>query len=764
MFFVISILVVLNVLFLGWGVLFGGVIIKRRSDCGIYESYYDVFSDWLLFLVVLFFSTFGFDNVRLSDLGMERLRWKDDDYCMEDGYVGCYEVEMYVWYVVMKVYLDVIWWGEYMREYLLCWLLLMGMLEAIWLGRVNYLGFSCVDCYEVEMYNLRVNGLGLFMVMVVIMVSSCVILCSMDYLGMEDSYLLLLYLSLFQLFMVLFVLGDDYVVIYLGWDWLGLVSYLLVNFWSGKTRSGIKAVVFNGLGDICFLFSLSLLYSYVGFMNYSPFLPYVILFIMVVFLGMEGWVVMLCLSLMIIFFSKSAQLPLSSWLLNAMSAPTPVSSSLHSSTMVIAGVYLGLIMQPVLMMMVDSFSLVVLMLWFILVNSLLWSVIKAISLSDIKSMIAFSTISQISYMFLGIYGFGVICIVVFHIVIHALFKSLLFLLCGSLIHVECNFQCIYRLRINHCFINVSFILGGSVLIISLSKEGIIYCCYCIISSAFVSIIVVLGGIFTALYTIKIYSYVIFIPLRFIYYDVFIYGRFNDCGVFNGLVNYGVVNYSGVNNTHSYIVGSNVVCNHHYYYYPLYFLESRNQMSFILPWLTISSIIVDQSLEYIFDISCSLINDSMDCCSLLSIDCILELGLLLFVFMNSIVLCGLLLFSGLLLSCFLVQIDWVCYLWVDYLGCYNYWSSFNDYLSCYYLSSFPYQLFTMFLFVNRSSFLVIPFQYFYVFYCCFFFKGPIYLIEVYTGLNSYSLYHIYYYSSLLIVILGSFWLLFMVVLF
>jgi len=219
-----------------------------------------------------------------------------------------------------------------------------------------------------------------------------------------------------------------------------------------------------------------------------------------------------------------------------MSAPTPVSSLLHSSTMVIAGVYLGLIMQPILMLMVDSFSMVVVIIVVVPMKSLIWSVIKAISISDIKSVIAFSTISQISYMFLAIYGSSALCICVFHIIIHALFKSLLFLLSGSLIHVECNFQCIYRLKINHCFINISFILGGSVLIVSLSKEGIIYCCYCIISSAFVSIIAVLGGIFTALYTFKIYSYILFIPLRFIYYTSFFY----------------------------------------------YFLESRNQMSFILP--------------------------------------------------------------------------------------------------------------------------------------------------------------------------------------
>ena len=128
---------------------------------------------------------------------------------------------------------------------------------------------------------------------------------------------------------------------------------------------------------------------------------------------------------------------------------------------------------------------------------------KAISLSDMKSMIAFSTISQISYMFLAIYGASTL-VSLFHIIIHALFKSLLFLIAGSLIHVQSNFQSIYKLKINHSFINLIFILAGSVLIVSLSKEGIIHSSNCILSSAFVTMIAVIGGIFTMIYTLKIY--------------------------------------------------------------------------------------------------------------------------------------------------------------------------------------------------------------------------------------------------------------------
>jgi NADH-quinone oxidoreductase subunit L len=197
-----------------------------------------------------------------------------------------------------------------------------------------------------------------------------------------------------------------------------------------------------------------------------------------------------------------------------------------------------------------SFILVDVILFVIPIYPLPRSVFKAISLSDIKSMIAFSTISQISYMFLAIYG-GLILVSIFHIIIHALFKSLLFLLSGSLIHVELNFQSIYRLKIYHSFINMIFVLAGSVSILSLSKEGIIHSSHCIISSTFIMWIGILGGIFTMIHTLKIYS--------FIFY-------------FSSMI---------------------------------YYLKI--QLSYVLPWLSISSIFIDQSLEYLLFIDVFLIS-------------------------------------------------------------------------------------------------------------------------------------------------------------
>jgi len=259
-------------------------------------------------------------------------------------------------------------------------------------------------------------------------------------------------------------------------------------------------VVYNKVGDLRFPMTSAFSYPFPPFINYPPFLPFSIpiLFIIILETNLE---LFLSLSLTIIFFPKSAQLPLSGRLLNATSAPTPVSPPSHSPTMVIAGVYLGSIMQPIIMLVIDSFSVILLV---VPLYPLIRSIFKAISLSDIKSLIAFSTISQISYMFVAIHGASTL-VSPFHIIIHALFKSLSFLFSGSPIHVQPNFQSIYKPKLRKLSKNnIMFILAGSVLIVPLSKEGIIHSSNCILSTAFVTMIAVLGGIFTMIYTLKIY--------------------------------------------------------------------------------------------------------------------------------------------------------------------------------------------------------------------------------------------------------------------
>jgi NADH-quinone oxidoreductase subunit L len=286
------------------------------------------------------------------------------------------------------------------------------------------------------------------MVTVVILISSIVIFNSINYLSIIDSYLFIFYITLFQLSMISFVLSHDIMITFFYWDLLGLISYLLINFWSSKINCGIKAVLYNKIGDNFFLFLLILFYSFLGFisyyseLSYSIFLPFAIYFFIIFNCFFTTFNILILqlfpLSLFSILYSKSAQLPFSTWLLNAMSAPTPISALLHSSTMVIAGVFLGIIINDMIIIIIDYFSLVLLFFYLIPLNTLLWSLFKAIILNDIKSIIALSTISQISYMFIALLINPILCF--YHIVVHSLFKSILFLLAGSLIHIQYNYQ------------------------------------------------------------------------------------------------------------------------------------------------------------------------------------------------------------------------------------------------------------------------------------------------------------------------------------
>ena len=361
------------------------------------------------------------------------------------------------------------------------------------------------------------------MVTVVILISSIVIFNSINYLSIIDSYLFIFYIILFQLFMIGFVLSHDMIITFFYWDLLGLISYLLINFWSSKVNCGIKAVLYNKIGDNFFLLFLVLFYSFLSFISYYPELSYSILlpFTIYFFIIFNSFFTtfnililqLFPLSLFYILYSKSAQLPFSTWLLNATTAPTPISALSHSSTMVIAGVFLAIIIDDMIIIIIDYFSLVCLFFYLIPLTTLLWSLFKAILLNDIKSIIALSTVSQISYMFIALLLNPILCF--YHIIVHSLFKSILFLLAGSLIHIQYNYQNIYQIKMNCKFYWIIYLLTSNILILSLSKEIIIHDIFNFINSPFSFIIANLGAIFTTIYTLKIYMYcfwLIFIDL------------------------------------------------------------------------------------------------------------------------------------------------------------------------------------------------------------------------------------------------------------
>jgi len=235
------------------------------------------------------------------------------------------------------------------------------------------------------------------------------------------------YLNLFVFFMLLLVMGSNYVVMFIGWEGVGLCSYLLIGFWYSNPSyadAAKKAFVMNRIGDLGFLIGIFVIFNAFGSVAYLDVFhkaeslhsgnSTVLLITILLFIGATG---------------KSAQIPLFTWLPDAMAGPTPVSALIHAATMVTAGVYMIarsnilFTLAPITMHIIAVIGLMTLVL----------AALIAITQTDIKKVLAYSTVSQLGYMFLGL-GVGAYTGAFFHVLTHAFFKALLFLGAGSVIH------------------------------------------------------------------------------------------------------------------------------------------------------------------------------------------------------------------------------------------------------------------------------------------------------------------------------------------
>lgn len=235
------------------------------------------------------------------------------------------------------------------------------------------------------------------------------------------------YLNLFVFFMLLLVLGSNYLVMFVGWEGVGLCSYLLIGFWFKNTsynNAAKKAFIMNRIGDLGFLLGIFLIYVTFGSVSYNDVFaqakfytadePVLIAITLLLFVGAMG---------------KSAQLPLYTWLPDAMAGPTPVSALIHAATMVTAGIYM--IARSNILYTLAPVSLHVVAL--IGVITAVFAATIGLLQNDIKKVLAYSTVSQLGYMFLAL-GMGAYTSAVFHVITHAFFKALLFLGAGSVIH------------------------------------------------------------------------------------------------------------------------------------------------------------------------------------------------------------------------------------------------------------------------------------------------------------------------------------------
>ncbi len=235
------------------------------------------------------------------------------------------------------------------------------------------------------------------------------------------------YLNLFIFFMLLLVLGSNYVVMFIGWEGVGLCSYLLIGFWftNGNYASAAKkAFVMNRIGDLGFLLGVFLIYSTFGSVEFAKVFPQAAL--------MAPGNATLALITILLFIGatgKSAQLPLFTWLPDAMAGPTPVSALIHAATMVTAGIYM--ITRSNILFTLAPFTTEIIAV--VGLATAIVAALIALTQNDIKKVLAYSTVSQLGYMFLGL-GVGAYTGAFFHVITHAFFKALLFLGAGSVIH------------------------------------------------------------------------------------------------------------------------------------------------------------------------------------------------------------------------------------------------------------------------------------------------------------------------------------------
>src|SRR5437899_12179721 len=282
--------------------------------------------------------------------------------------------------------------------------------------------------------SLQVDALSAIMLFVVCGVGFLVHVYSIGYMHGDPSYYrVFTYLNLFMTSMLILVLADNYLLMFVGWEGVGLCSYLLIGYWYDRqsaSDAGKKAFLVNRVGDTGFILAIVLIFWTTGSLSYDEVFAKVA----------EGHVMTtgiataITLLLFVGAIGKSAQVPLYVWLPDAMEGPTPVSALIHAATMVTAGVYMVARMNAVYQLAPFAMDVVAV----IGAVTAIFAASMALVQNDIKKVFAYSTVSQLGYMFLGL-GVGAFSAGIFHLMTHAFFKALLFLGAGSAIHaLECE--------------------------------------------------------------------------------------------------------------------------------------------------------------------------------------------------------------------------------------------------------------------------------------------------------------------------------------
>jgi NADH-quinone oxidoreductase subunit L len=285
-------------------------------------------------------------------------------------------------------------------------------------------------------WSMKIDSLSSVMLVVVTSVSALVHIYSIGYMSHDPHKpRFMAYLSLFTFAMLMLVTSDNFIQLFFGWEGVGLCSYFLIGFWFKKetaNSAAIKAFVVNRVGDFGFALGIFLIFYLFGTVNYNEVFQQIpsVVDKRLNFLGFEvNSIDLICLLLFIGAMGKSAQILLHTWLPDAMEGPTPVSALIHAATMVTAGVFLVVRCSPIY----EYSELALNLITVVGMTTAIFAASVALVQTDIKKIIAYSTCSQLGYMFFAA-GVGAYNIAMFHLFTHAFFKALLFLGSGSVIH------------------------------------------------------------------------------------------------------------------------------------------------------------------------------------------------------------------------------------------------------------------------------------------------------------------------------------------
>ncbi|MBO9699149.1 MAG: NADH-quinone oxidoreductase subunit L [Sporocytophaga sp.] len=298
---------------------------------------------------------------------------------------------------------------------------------SVWEGRAGSMTFQWIALSGIPenafSISVSIDKLSSFMILTVCLISLLVHLYSMEYMKGKLNYTRYFpYLSIFTFAMLGLVISDNLLITFMFWELVGFTSYLLIGFWFTKeeaVKASKKAFLFNRIGDLGFLLALMIIWSFAGTFEFQ--------YLGDSFEDQSIWFTLAGLGLVLACIGKSAQFPLYVWLPDAMEGPTPVSALIHAATMVAAGIFL---LAKVFFLLSEDVLTTIATIGAI---TMLMSAIPALFQNDIKKVLAYSTISQLGYMFVGI-GAGVPEAALFHLFTHAFFKAGLFLSAGAVIH------------------------------------------------------------------------------------------------------------------------------------------------------------------------------------------------------------------------------------------------------------------------------------------------------------------------------------------